>query len=186
MRKIKHTVITSLLFLSANLFAQNNIVKGNVIPAVVGIVNVGIEHKLSDHYSIQTDITISPWKSFSGHPLQAGLIILEGRYYFKEALNKWYVGFNGGFATYKLAKWNYWDSDKYQKGMNYMFGGVVGYQAKLSEKWTLDAFLGGGWTQGFYKGYDKSTGERYDHAEHWNKSGEWIPYRGGVMIGYKF
>ena len=49
----------------------------------------------------------------------------------------------------------------------------------------LDCFLGGGWHQGFYKGYLLSTGERYEHAENYNKSGEWLPYRGGVMVSYK-
>jgi hypothetical protein len=49
----------------------------------------------------------------------------------------------------------------------------------------LEFFLGGGSHQGFYKGYYLSTGERYDSAEGYNKSGEWIPYRGGVMVSYR-
>jgi hypothetical protein len=49
----------------------------------------------------------------------------------------------------------------------------------------IDCFLGGGWHQGFYKGYDLTTGERYDKAKNYNKSGESLPYRGGVMVSYK-
>jgi hypothetical protein len=37
---------------------------------------------------------------------------------------------------------------------------------------------------GFYKGYELKTGERYDSPYAYNKSGEWIPYRGGVMLSY--
>jgi hypothetical protein len=36
----------------------------------------------------------------------------------------------------------------------------------------LDCFLGGGWHQGYYKGYYISTGERYA-VTNYNKSGEW-------------
>jgi hypothetical protein len=48
----------------------------------------------------------------------------------------------------------------------------------------LDYFLGGN-QQGFYHGYYLSTGERYETAKNWNKSGEWLPYRGGVMVSYR-
>ena len=37
----------------------------------------------------------------------------------------------------------------------------------------------------YYKGYLLSTGERYDLAKEYNKSGELIPYRGGLMLVYK-
>jgi hypothetical protein len=50
----------------------------------------------------------------------------------------------------------------------------------------LDIFAGGGWHQGFYHGYyNDGTPGRYEKAPNWNKSGEWLPYRGGVMISYK-
>jgi hypothetical protein len=48
----------------------------------------------------------------------------------------------------------------------------------------LDCFVGGGNHQGFYKGYNIITGERYEKATNYNKSGEWLPYRGGVMVSY--
>jgi hypothetical protein len=50
----------------------------------------------------------------------------------------------------------------------------------------LDFFLGGGWHQGFYHGYyNDGTSGRYEGVENWNKSGEWLPYRGGVMVSYR-
>jgi hypothetical protein len=51
----------------------------------------------------------------------------------------------------------------------------------------LDFFLGGGTHQGFYHSYYIETGERFpfDHAVGRNKSGEWLPYRGGIMISYR-
>lgn len=103
-------------------------------------------------------------------------------------MEKWYVGANIGMAVYDMQKWNYWNSSLYQKGFNLMLGATVGYQFKINDHWNLDLYLGGGNSQGFYHGWDgsKSPRERYDDADNWNKSGEWIPYRGGLMVAYKF
>jgi hypothetical protein len=48
------------------------------------------------------------------------------------------------------------------KGFGYFIGSTIGYQVKINEKFMLDCFLGGGWHQGYYKGYYISTGERYE------------------------
>ena len=68
-----------------------------------------------------------------------------------------------------------------------MLGAAVGYQLQWAERWNVDFFLGGGTSQGFYHGYEKKEEgiSRYEKSAPWNKSGEWIPYRGGVMISYK-
>jgi len=67
-----------------------------------------------------------------------------------------------------------------------MLGLTAGYQFQLSDRWNLDIYGTVGTSQSFYKGYDKTTGKRYDQASGLNKSGEFIPYRGGVMVSYKF
>lgn len=163
--------------------------KGNLATLMLGMPNVGVEYQLSNKYTLQADVFISPWKSFLGNHAQLYMGHIEGRYYFKEAFDGWYVGANIGGSVYDLAKWNYWNTGKYQRGFNYMLGAVVGYQFQWKDKWNIDVFLGGGNSQGFYHGYEKNEyGEivRYEEAPWFNKSGEWIPYRGGVMISYKF
>ena len=45
--------------------------------------------------------------------------------------------------------------------------------------------MGGGSSQGFYKRYYIDGGARKDSALNYNKSGEWLPYRAGVMVSYK-
>ena len=175
-------------------------VKGNALLAPIGIINLGIEKQISPKYTIQGDILISPWKSFAGHELQIYSVSAEGRYYFKEAFKHWYIGANISFAAYNLQKWNYWNDgtyvteagnvyqnkDIYQKGFSIMLGVTGGYQFQLSERWNLDLYATIGTSQGFYKGYDRVSGNRYDGADGLNRSGEIIPYRGGVMISYKF
>lgn len=175
-------------------------VKGNALFLPIGIFNLGIEKQISPKYTLQGDVFISPWKSFAGHELQFYSVSAEGRYYFKEAFKHWYIGANVAVAAYKASKWNYWNdnvfqkddgeylmnSNLYQKGYSIMLGVTGGYQFQLSDRWNLDLYATIGTSQSFYKGYDRTTGRRYDSAEKLNKSGEIIPYRGGVMISYKF
>ncbi|WP_353146734.1 DUF3575 domain-containing protein [Chryseobacterium sp.] len=174
-------------------------IKANAAFVPIGILNVAVEKQLSPKYTIQGDVFISPWKSFAGHELQMYSVSAEGRYYFKEAFKHWYLGANIGISAFNLQKWNYWNnkvfvtdsgetlinSNLYQKGYSIALGITGGYQFQLSERWNLDIYATIGTSQGFYKGYDRSTGKRYDVAEKFNKSGEIIPYRGGVMISYK-
>lgn len=173
-------------------------IKGNALFIPVGILNAGIEKQISPRYTIQGDVFISPWKSFAGHKLQIYSLSVEGRYYFKEAFKHWYLGANIGVSAYNLQKWNYWSgtyvtddgevlnsSNLYQKGYSLMIGVTGGYQFQLSDRLNLDIFATVGSSQGFYKGYDQSTGKRYESAKNFNKSGEIIPYRGGIMISYK-
>lgn len=175
-------------------------VKGNALLLPIGIINLGVEKQISPKYTIQGDVFVSPWKSFAGHELQFYSVSAEGRYYFNEAFKHWYVGANLSFAAYNLQKWNYWKdtpyatetgeiyrkNNLYQKGFSIMLGITGGYQFQLSERWNLDLYATIGTSQGFYKGYDRTTGKRYDGQEGLNRSGEIIPYRGGVMISYKF
>lgn len=175
-------------------------IKGNALFIPIGILNAGLEKQLSSKYTLQGDVFISPWKSFAGHELQFYSVSAEGRYYFNEAFKHWYIGANISFAAYNASKWNYWNnevsqkengeyivnSNLYQRGFSIMLGITGGYQFQLSERWNLDLYATVGTSQGFYKGYDRTTGIRYDSAEKFNKSGEIIPYRGGVMISYKF
>lgn len=174
-------------------------IKGNALFAPIGILNAGIEKQISSKYTLQGDIFISPWKSFAGHELQMYSLSVEGRYYFQEAFKHWYIGANIGLSAFNLQKWNYWNnrseineqgeiiinSNRFQKGYSIALGITGGYQFQLSERWNLDLYATIGTSQGFYKGYDRSTGKRYDSAEKFNKSGEIIPYRGGIMISYK-
>lgn len=202
--------ITGLLTLSllGTLHAQEQekneeksvYIKGNALLIPIGIVNAALEHQVSKKFTVQGDVLISPWKSFAGHELQYYSVSLEGRYYFNEAFRHWYIGANIAGSRFNVQKWNYWNdnigtdeetgitrknSDLYQKGYSVIFGVTGGYQFNISDRWNIDIYAAVGTSQDFYKGYDRSRGDRYDGAAGYNKSGEILPYRGGVMISYK-
>lgn len=164
-------------------------IKGNALFLPLGMLNAGLEYQLKDKITLQADVFISPWKSLMGNHAQIYMGTLEGRYYFKEAFHHFYVGVNIGSAVFDMQKWNYINTNKFQRGFAILAGATVGYQFHLSDRWNIDVYLGGGTSQGFYHGYDESDPDHvfiyYNDDRKWNKSGEWIPYRGGVMIGYK-
>lgn len=186
-------ILLSLFFIISSIAsAQENdahqlYVKGNVLFLPILITNVGFEYQLSPKYTLQADGFISPWQSFAGNHAQIYMGHLEGRYYFNEAFSRWYIGANAGFALFDLTKWNYSGTNRFQRGFNYMLGATVGYQLKWKKNWNIDFFLGGGMIQSQYHGYENVPPNwiRYDDAKGWNKSGEFLPYRGGIMIAYK-
>ncbi|WP_294217203.1 DUF3575 domain-containing protein [uncultured Chryseobacterium sp.] len=205
---MKYTFITAVLtlLLSGQIQAQEQeqakslYIKGNALFIPIGVLNAGMEYQLSKKYTLQGDLFISPWKSFAGHEFQYYSVSAEGRYYFDEAFRHWYVGANIATSAFVLQKWNYWkagvyenketgekyeNSELYQKGHSVIFGITAGYQFNLSDRWNIDVYATAGTSQDFYKGYERSTGRRYDSAQKFNKSGEILPYRGGVMISYK-
>ena len=180
--------------------------KGNVLFAPILVFNGAVEKQISPKMTLQGEVFVSPWKSFANRYAQIYMVGLDARYYFSKAFEKFYVGANVSVAAFQLQKWNY-DSDSYyvfkngetspyltknlyQRGMTVIVGVVGGYQFKLNDKMNLDLYLGVGSSQGFYKGYDKLSGDRYDNVgetknREWNRSGEILPYKGGLMLTYK-
>jgi hypothetical protein len=181
---MKKLLITSLILFSIVAQSQTYI-KANALTTFLTVPNLGIETSIGKKSTFQFDITSSFWKSINGNPSQFYIFIPEYRYHFKENYNGFYVGAHIGATLYRFQKWNYFNTDMYEKGIGFMAGATIGYQKKIKDRFLLDFFIGGGNHQGLYKGYLISTNERVDGAEKYNKSGEWLPYRGGIMISYK-
>jgi hypothetical protein len=204
---LKHKFLTASITLlsAAMLTAQEQeqekslYIKGNALLAPIGLINIGLEKQLTSKFTMQGDVLVSPWKSFAGHEFQYYSVSLEGRYYFNESFSHWYLGANIATSAFVLQKWNYWKdvayindqnevfvkSNLYQKGISFLVGVTGGYQFKVSDRWNIDVYATIGSSTDFYKGYDRTTGQRYESAKKFNKSGEILPYRGSVMISYK-
>ncbi|MRX38910.1 DUF3575 domain-containing protein [Flavobacterium sp. LC2016-23] len=183
---MKKVLILFVIFLSAHSQSQTYL-KFNTATAAILVPNIGIETSIGEKTTFSVDVMASFWESFNGHsPMKFYTLTPEIRYHFKEKYNGFYVGLHMGPDIYEIQKWNYWETNKYEHGFGYRVGATVGYNIKLNDKFLLDIFAGGGWHQGFYHGYyNDGTPGRYEKAKNWNKSGEWLPYRGGVMLSYK-
>lgn len=181
---MKKLLIFTFLFIS--IYSQSQTyVKVNALSTLMTIPNIGIETSIGKKSTFQFDVLASFWSSVQGRPMEFYTFIPEYRYHFKEKHKGLYVGGHIGATIYNFQKWSYINTDYYEEGIGYLMGVTIGYQAKINDRFMLDCFLGGGNHQGFYKSYYLSTGERQDSAENYNKSGEWLPYRGGVMVSYR-
>lgn len=186
---MKKNVLKISVFLLCMLFSaakSQTSIKGNLATASILIPNFGIETTLTKHFTFQIDAQASFWESFKGGPAKFLMVFPELRYYPNESKKGFFVGGHIGGSTFNIKKWNYFDLDKRQQGYNVMYGATIGYQFELSNRLNMEVFLGGGNQQGYYKGYYISTGKRYDdYVKKFNKSGEWLPYRAGLMLVYK-
>ncbi len=182
---MKIKLLSILLMLYSMHLQSQTYVKVNTLTTLLTIPNVGIETSIGEKSTFQFDITASLWKSIKGKPSQFYIFIPEYRYHFTEKYQGFYVGAHVGFTLFNFQKWNYLNTNLYEKGLGYVMGVTIGYQTKINDRFLFDVFLGGGNSQGFYKGYTIGSDIRYDNAENYNKSGEWLPYRGGVMLSYR-
>ncbi|MGO4822143.1 MULTISPECIES: DUF3575 domain-containing protein [unclassified Flavobacterium] len=178
-------IVLLAVFLFGLQSQSQTYIKVNTFTTLLTIPNVGVETSIGEKSTLNFDVLASFWGSVNGIPREFYTFTPEYRYHFKAKDNGFYIGAHIGASIYNFQKWNYIRTDYYEKGKGYFLGSTVGYKAKINDKFFLDCFIGGGWHQGFYKGYRISDGSRYETAKNFNKSGEWFPYRGGVMISYK-
>ena len=172
-----------LLLAVTPTFAQTYL-KFNAPTTLLGAPQIGVETSIGKKLTFQGDVLGSYWESINGAPFKTLMVFSEVRYHFNENFNGIYLGGHVGGAIYELQKWGYINTGKYQKGESFFLGITLGYQFKISEKWMIDMFIGGGNQQAHYKGRYLSNDKPYEFSKY-NKSGEWLPYRGGIMFSYK-
>lgn len=193
---IKFVILFFFISSPFNLISQTEL-KFNSMTALVLIPNIGIEVGLVEKLSFQLDVTSSFWDSFDGAPLQFVQIFPEFRYYSTSEMKGFFVGGHVGFGMFTLAKNTFpafiekanYSQDLHQSGRNTYYGVTIGYKKYFKQKWAYEIFIGGGSSQANYRGYSFSEKIRYDipfeDDRNFNKSGEWLPYRGGVMLIYR-
>ena len=183
MKKFLLVLLFSIFYFTSH---SQTYLKFNGTHALFAIPSIGIEVGIAPKMTFQLDATMSFWNSINNRPWVFNQIFPEVRYYFKEKNKGFYTGVHVGYGMFKLSKnKSYAKANKYQYGYIYFTGITTGYQWKVKEKWLLDLFIGGGWSQANYEGFEKDTGARYDKLGI-NYSAQSIPYRGGLMIGYQF
>ena len=197
------------LYMSSIAYAQVE-VKFNAATALLLIPNAGIELQLGERNSIQLDVLGSfcdKMPLLNDTPLHINRTFLEYRWYKGDDLDKWFFGPHIGFGMFTLQKPNYLivydyyeeaiggnsggglpQGDAYQSGRVAFYGLTFGYKKKLNTSWSLEAFMGLGLSQSWYKGYRGNErvdhlGE--DHPKPFNGSGEVLINKGGLMVVYR-
>ncbi len=174
--------------------------KANVLTSLGLIPNVGIEIQTGEKNSLQLDVLASFWNKLNNSktPLHINQTFLEYRFYKKNDLSGLFLGTHVGYGMFTLKKPNFaviydtygggnYDNDTYQSGRVAFYGFTIGYKKRLSQRISLEAFIGAGYSMANYKAYREDN--RIDNRDNWrtfNKSGEFVAYRGGLMINYNF
>lgn len=135
--------------LSAEEWQRRVTLKTNAVGWALGLVNLGVEVDLAEHWSMQLPIYWSSWDYFKNTiKLRAVVLQPEVRYWFNETNDKWFVGAHFGVAWYNVA-WNGklriqdqgWDKPGLGGGL------AAGYRMPLSKKnprWKVEFSLGVG------------------------------------------
>lgn len=187
-----------LFFYLTSFFSNSQTeLKFNAATALILVPNIGIEVGLTNHVSFQLDATASFWDSIDGGPLHMTQIFPEFRYYLKENIDGFFIGAHLGYGMFTLTKsrfpefiekGNYTD-DNQMSGRNTYYGISLGYKKHFNQNWGYELFIGGGSSQANYRGYSYIDKTRVDipfeEERNFNKSGEWLPYRGGIMLIYR-
>lgn len=197
---VKYAIVCAVFAgISAAASAQTYL-KLNCLYAVAGVINPTLEVAMSPHSTVSLDITYSPWRSVKGVHLNFGILNGEYRYYFKHSCRGWYVSGNVGMTGFDLSKPRILSHKKllsfkegYSKGFGLMVGVGFGYQHVFRERWVVDAFIAGDWFCNWYNGYLSNGAvnmepfghENYEHSDPFNGSGEILPAKIGVSIGYR-
>ncbi len=200
MRKIVAVMLSvALLFAAADRCEAQGYVKLNGLYALAGVVNPSVEFRLSNHSAFQTELVYSPWKSINGHPLHFGIFMNEYRYYIKQTNRGFYAAANVGMMAFHMSKPEFRDGklrfqNRYSKGYGFMFGVAVGYEYQFAKRWLLDIFFGYSFMESRYNGYSmEGVTQMNPHRPEWkepehpdplNGSGEWLPNKIGLSIGF--
>ena len=195
---VKDLFVFIILF-SATLSSQTEL-KFNLASATLLVPNIGIEVQISEKFGYQLDTSASFYNNIEGSPFHMTQIFNEIRFYPKSKKNKrnFFLGAHVGYGMYniRLPRWianlsgsEYKEEGSYQYGRNAYYGITIGKKIPLkNEKFNLEIFVGGGSSQSNYKYYNKDEQRIFaitNYKRKFNKSGEELPYRGGLMLIYK-
>lgn len=162
--------------------------KINVPLAILGAFNPSVESKINEKWTFECDVLMTFRNETNNRgPFRIFMLQPEARYYFKESNNGFFLGINTGYAMFRMTKPNWWGDNyderhAYHIGWSIQAGVTIGYELKFRDRWLVDIFCGGGRQWSMYEAFTYPNLERRTKV---NGSAEYMPYKGGINIGYK-
>ena len=191
---IKKFITLTIILISCITSAQSEF-KFNLATSLVLIPNIGIELPINEKLSYQLDTTASFWDSIDGSPYQFVQIFNELRFYTNSRKRDFFIAPHIGYGMFtvrnpkfltEIVDTGYKEKGSYQSGRNTYYGVTIGKKFKLkSPRFGLELFLGFGSSQSNYKYYNGSEIRDFENDRAFSKSGEELPYKGGLMLTYK-
>lgn len=193
MKKITLLMLAAML-LVARSNAQDFYVepKVNVLLGCATIFNPAVEIGFGDMSAFQFEYMGAYAKEDflgRGGPFILNMAIAEYRAYLPGRDHKgFFAGLDMGLHQYKADKnvipfiANDHDEGVYDWGFGYLFGLNLGYKFLFNDRLGLELSAAIGWQHSQHEQYSADGIRRHNM----NASGEWTPYKGGVLLSYRF
>lgn len=130
-------------------------VRTNVLYDALLLPTVGVEWRVNRDLGIRLDGSLSWWGGKHGKVQKIWLLSPEVRWYLLHD-KRFYVGVSGNYGRYNLYKYalgGLFSKDTGYQGSLWSAGAVVGYQLRLSRRFSVDFNLGLGYTRSEYDSF---------------------------------
>lgn len=131
--------------------------KTNVLYLATASLNLGVEAKLGEHWSIDVPFNYNGWDMGKYQKWRHIMVQPEGRYWLGEAMKSGhFFGLHGHWAMYNLGSVGFNDHMKTHRYQGNLMGVGVSYGYRWNfrnSRWGMEATLGAGYTQLKYDKY---------------------------------
>lgn len=172
-------------------------VRTNVLYDALLLPTVGVEWRVNRDWSVKLDGSLSWWGGKHGKVQKVWLLSPEVRWYLLRD-KRFYVGVSGNYGRYNLYKYalgGLFSKDTGYQGSLWSAGAVVGYQLRLSRRFSVDFNLGLGYIRSEYDSFTldkteiRTPGEDFPEIRHdrvykeRNKTRNfWGPTQAGISL----
>lgn len=158
-------------------------VRTNVLYDAMLLPTLGIEWRISPSVGIKLDASRSWWGSETGKVQKMWLLNPEVRWYLLRD-KRFYVGASANYGKYNIYKYllgGLLSSDTGYQGDFWGAGLTVGYQLRLSRRFSVDFNLGLGYTRSEYDSFRMIDGVRVYKDRNQSKN-FWGPTQAGISL----
>lgn len=158
-------------------------VRTNVLYDALLLPTVGVEWRVNRDWGVKLDGSLSWWDGSAGKVQKIWLLNPEVRWYLLRD-KRFYVGVSGSYGRYNLYKYalgGLFSNDTGYQGSLWSAGAVVGYQLRLSRRFSVDFNLGLGYTRSEYDSFGITDGVRI-YKERDRTKNFWGPTQAGISL----
>lgn len=159
MRNGKLLLLTTALFMIGLVFegkAQSRGIKTNLLYWFTATPNMGIEQKLSEHYTLSASLgynafnfrnSSSPEEAGKNPKLHHWLAVAEAKYWFCQSFERHYLSLSAMGGKYNAGGISFISFMKNHRYEGWIMGAGVnyGYQWPLGTRWGVETSVGGGY-----------------------------------------
>jgi hypothetical protein len=190
---LRLAVVFSAVAISAN--GQELAVKTNLLYDATSTINLGAEVGLSKKWTLDVSGNYNPWTFNEGRKMKHWLVQPEGRYWFCQKFQKWFIGphlLGGQFNFEGMLPFGFHDGKFFgvessalrdHRFQGWLIGGGVtaGYHCILSSRFSLEFALGVGYA---YIDYDKYRCETCGGKLEHNNRNYFGPTKAAISLVY--